>query len=64
MERRRKKRSAEEEGRENGVTRTVVIPSAWLGFRKFLALAEVEKEYLNVERARGICLRQRHIELY
>jgi len=34
------KRSAEEEGRENGVTRTVVIPSARLGFRKFLALAE------------------------
>jgi len=45
MVRRQKKRSAEEEGRENGVTRTVVIPSARLGFRKFLALAEVEREY-------------------
>jgi len=35
---------------EGGVTRTVVVPSTRLGFRKFLALAEVEREYAQMLR--------------
>jgi len=48
METRRKKESAEE-GKSN-IARTVIVSSERLSFRKYLALAEVEKEYLQMLR--------------
>jgi len=53
--RKKKKESAKatgekEEKKDNAVVRTVVVPSGRLSFRKFLALAEVEREYSQMLR--------------
>lgn len=47
---RKKKQGKKEEKKDNVVVRTVVVSSERIGFRAFLALAEVEREYSQMLR--------------